>query len=179
MAALLILAVPFLTWAGFAWALYKLAWPHSETSGRIERGTAILQKLAIVAYLCSLILPSYAFRDSHVFAWGLGMQLLLIGWVGALWNPPVFAWFANPLAVCCMVLSRKHPLGATAFSLFALWLSRDLTEVRTLGFDSSKDAYAFAIKGIGSGGYVWIFSLLLVFLVSVIRLVESLRRHLR
>jgi len=124
--------------------------------------------LAIYTYIVSLFLVPYHTREPQMEMNGLTIYFL--GWVAA-FDDHIFAWFANPLAIFCFIFIRKYPALCVLFSISALLLAHDFYKVGSLGFDSSGDIYKGQVVALGSGSYIWLCSLALIFLASCVQFV--------
>lgn len=74
---------------------------------RVPQG---LLGLATVLWLSSLVMPAVEVSGGPVFS---GYDVLIQGW--SAWRNGVFAWFANPLLVICVLAAWRNYGG---FSLF-------------------------------------------------------------
>jgi hypothetical protein len=123
-----------------------------------------LRKLAVGAYLLSLMLPPFKTIDPD--AQQLGLSILLTGW-GALLDWEIHAWLANPLAIYCFFRMKSKPYLCAILGIWAIFLAQDFDKVKTLGWDSGGEMYSGTVVGINIGCYVWLSSLVVTFLASV------------
>ncbi|RST46321.1 hypothetical protein [Variovorax sp. DXTD-1] len=130
------------------------------------RSTAanVCRLLAVVLYLSSLVLTPYHTREPEMEM--RGILVLLVGWA-VIPDTHVCAWIANPMAIFCFVWMKKSPVLCVGLALAALALAHDFRSVETLGFDSGRDMDAGTVVGFGAGSYVWLSSLLLTLIASI------------
>jgi hypothetical protein len=126
--------------------------PKRATSSATSR-----RNLAIAIYVVSMVLPSYVTRESALGMPGIG--LLLIGWIGI--GNHIYAWLANPLIIFCFFGMKNKPTFCLYLSIAALVLSLDFMNVKSLGFDSSRDIAAGQVLSVGLGGAIWLLSIIL------------------
>lgn len=123
--------------------------------------------LCIACYLSSYFFPAFYF-GAHEPWWPFA--LLLGGWFGAFIG--VFSWYANPLFVAAVALSRDRRLSAVLAGLGlcvgASFLFQDKIMIDEAGHYS-------AIVGYGAGYILWMASLALL---VVGQLVRAFRRKL-
>ena len=125
----------------------------------------IFRLLAVALYLCSLALTPYHAKEPVMEM--RGILVLLVGWA-VIPDAHVFAWIANPLAIFCFIRMRKSPALCVGLALAALAFAHDFRSVESLGFDSGREIEAGTVVGFGAGSYVWLSSLLLTLVASIL-----------
>ncbi len=130
-----------------------------------------VRQLAICTFLVSLVLTPYKTWDPEMEMYGI--TVLLLGWM-AVFDHYIFAWYANPLMIFSWYWMRKAPLSTpllcVCLNVLAFLLALDFNKVESLGWDSSGDIILGKVIGLGAGSYVWLGSLALTTLASVLHM---------
>lgn len=130
-----------------------------------------LRWFAIGIYSISLLLPAYLTREPHMQQ--IGLMLLLFGWVTLFQS--ITSWLANPLIFFCFYFMQSKPYLCTILAGIAILLAHDFYKVESMGWDSSYEIYQGEVIGINIGCYLWLSSLVLTLLASILYLLASRR----
>jgi hypothetical protein len=121
-----------------------------------DDAAAIVLSLTVVAYVASLLLT--AIVDSHEVL--LGGGVLLLGWLGPLAGS--VAWFANPLLIFAMYLSKEKPSAAMVAAFFGFALALTTFGIKAIPSDNGN----YTVLGFGAGCYLWLACFPAVFIAS-------------
>lgn len=124
------------------------------------------------AFSASLVLPCLRliyrrYGDDYSYVlWG--WEIASYGWMGIVEG--VFAWYANPLLVLSLALTRIKPRAALAVAATAFALACSGLFVRTFWNEPQREI----VEGFAIGGYVWLASFLAAIVAA---LGAALRPH--
>jgi len=145
---------------------------HRNLDLHIKRGGVkghcwlICLLLCVVMFCFSLSLDSLfdAARGNSM----RGLDILLMGWIGIFYGMP--AWYANPLLVSSLLLSRKYPFESMACALVGFLFGATALLVHQMVLDESGRPVAIRLE---FGYYLWLCSFTLAFVASYIRNLEG------
>ena len=119
--------------------------------------------LAILTYSWSLLFPAFKTSDPHFEE--IGLFILLFGWITLL--ELMTAWLANPMVLFCFFRMNRTPRLCLFLSVAAIVAAHDVFNIKSVGFDSSRDIYHGRVWGLEAGGYLWLGSLIFTLIASL------------
>lgn len=126
--------------------------------------------ISILLYLISLTQDAFYVDNINHDAWSNSLVLLLVGWIGAIMGGyAALTWFANPLIFFSWLFFLKNVRVSFCLSLCSFILS-----ISFLFFDNviTSEAPTFSkITSYEIGYWIWLLSILLIFLGSSIILI--------
>ena len=131
--------------------------------------------VSLILYVLAFFLPVYATSLSPA-EFGQGPVMLVLGWIQAFSEKGLaLAWFANPFFIVALCTTKKSPLTSIFFSSFAILSA--LCFLRGGIIYLPHDAIHFAyLTGIAVGYWVWISSMVVILVSSVLKVIDKKRR---
>jgi hypothetical protein len=123
--------------------------------------------ISLFFYAVALVLPALVFQSESDTSW-LGIQVLAIGWLGALVGQ--FAWLANiPLLIGAILLLCRRWIGTLVCMILAtlLALHSFLLYQQKIPADEASTHY-LVLAHLGIGFYFWLFSIIAVGISAMI-----------
>jgi len=136
----------------------------SKRFSLIKTSQNICLFLSSLLFIISLFLPTFFTSGNDIY----GIWVLISGWIGLAFLQ--LAWYANPLSLLALLVSRKSPKNALLLSMFALILASGsfyFYEIPT-GINYEK----VYIKELGFGFYLWFMAHIFVFLRILLSSIE-------
>lgn len=124
--------------------------------------------LGFAGFTTSLFLPVFFTSAEDIY----GYWVLLAGWIGLILIQ--FAWFANPINLLALLLTKDHPKFALLLSVIALILASETFILKEIPIDINQGK--MFIKEFGLGFYIWFAAQLFFLLALLCRFIESLKR---
>lgn len=130
--------------------------------------------LSLSLYLLAFVLPIYETTLGSA-SFGQGFSMFALGWIQAFTEKGLaLAWFANPLFIVALCTTKKYPVTSVFFASFAILVGLCFLQggIIYLPHDAVHFAY---LSGISIGYWVWLGSMGVILVVSVLRVIDKQR----
>ena len=134
---------------------------HSQSTDKHANKLTIgIFTIAFVLFVASLFLPVFLAQTHDIY----GYWVLILGWMGFIVFQ--FAWFAAPLAILAIHLSKKSPQLAFFLSIIVIIIASEAFLFSKVPLQETQE-----ILGYGLGFYLWYASFYIVSLGLLHKLV--------